>query len=781
MRNSPRPSVLFILLFLVTPLFAQYFPQSGPEALHQRALEVKARLNVLSFSLRPGYEDLPTLAYFRMEKGARIVNAFVTNGESGESDTRGLYPNQLAAALRNEAAKATEVLGGEEYFLNASDLGAARDTFSVRQRWSLDSLQQRVRQLLIAVRPDVILIAKDWGESGSSPMQEVFLDLLFRTLRKMEPTAAQKKAGGAEELFQWSVDRILIESPAKGGLRVPVDRLHSFWKKSYLKIGEEAGSAYESIAVQRSRWSNQGQAKSRVYGSLNPSRAAKWKYADDELPRPVPDNIKRLDADLAEVARATMGGHPSSAVRNNAVRRVAAAIDAVDGLLMRPLDLTSQSRKICMQWKFSLENLRVSLLGVVLKYSIDPTILTERQISFLKIDTVIGVHPGDSAWVYCPFIDQKWLIDEKPNKMVTLRYDRPYILLSPQDLDHDLPAAVEGLSQSTIGKSLTFFLLCKAKTKEESFVYRFSFRMRYSPRFSLEVLTPIVRSVDGERVIVRLTNHSRDGVEDFVSVADSLVTAEKQAFALNEKDGSQIDTLTLRWANRLEEGTYLFPINIVKQQVGRFAVRAFVANVDTKRSVALIAGMNSSPTEETLRRLGVATTVLRNGASVADQIGKYSVAIVDRRALSLISDLKSQVKTLTSYVEAGGHLIVLSQDADSWNAAPLMDGLRLTTSNAWEESTELETDTLQRVMTTPNRLNDKDWKNWLFRRAHNVLSGTALANASVPLRSQSTKLPLLAEWKVGKGTLTYCDLSLHPQFLNLLPGSFRLLANLISY
>jgi len=49
------------------------------------------------------------------------------------------------------------------------------------------------------------------------------------------------------------------------------------------------------------------------------------------------------------------------------------------------------------------------------------------------------------------------------------------------------------------------------------------------------------------------------------------------------------------------------------------------------------------------------------------------------------------------------------------------------------------------------------------------------------LRAKKDKSPLIAEWKLGSGTLTYVDLALEPQFLNILPGAFRLLANLLSY
>ncbi|TSA18365.1 hypothetical protein D4R75_11395, partial [bacterium] len=94
---------------------------------------------------------------------------------------------------------------------------------------------------------------------------------------------------------------------------------------------------------------------------------------------------------------------------------------------------------------------------------------------------------------------------------------------------------------------------------------------------------------------------------------------------------------------------------------------------------------------------------------------------------------------------------------------------------------EVESDSLHRVFTSPNRITWQDWEYWLFRRAHNVLTGPALETALIPLKSKNEKSPLIAEWRMGSGSLTYVDLALHYQLLNIHPGAFRLLANLISY
>ena len=91
---------LFILLALSAcqrePVPRTYFPETGKYALHQRTIDLANDFKVLSLALEPGFEDLETLAYLRLAKGATVMSAYFTNGEAGESDVHGEYPHDLA-------------------------------------------------------------------------------------------------------------------------------------------------------------------------------------------------------------------------------------------------------------------------------------------------------------------------------------------------------------------------------------------------------------------------------------------------------------------------------------------------------------------------------------------------------------------------------------------------------------------------------------------------------------------------------------------------------------
>ena len=280
---------------------------------------------------------------------------------------------------------------------------------------------------------------------------------------------------------------------------------------------------------------------------------------------------------------------------------------------------------------------------------------------------------------------------------------------------------------------------------------------------------------------MRLTNHSRDGIRDSVYVDDTLAVSAKKEFRINIKDQAEIDTLELQWKRPLRDGTYLIPVSIAGQTVTQFAARSFNVKIDEGKDIALITGLEGSPTALTLRRIGARWTDIREAPGLSKTLERKSIAIVDRRALTLMNGLEAEIQTLRSFAERGGHLIILAQDAAVWNRNPLIANLQLSASNAWGEAEDVRADSTHRLFGGPNRIRAADWSDWYYRRAHNNLTGSALASARIVLSSSDGKSPMIAEWSVGNGIVTYVDLALSAQLLNVHPGVVRLLANLTSY
>jgi hypothetical protein len=778
-RSWQAQSLLLLgILALVTSCARQpspqsYFPEVGREAVYQRSLDLRNDLNVLSIALEPGHEDLAALAYFRLARGATTTSAYVTNGEAGESDLRAEYPPYLAAIRREEAARALSYLDGEVYFLNLPAVAAARDSARVRESWPSDSLQTRLTDLLLKVKPDIILVARDWAATEASLRQEVLVSDLLAVVRHLTPTDEPVRRSPTDSGSKWRVDRVFVDNGIRPGISAPTNELHPRWKKSYHDIGEEAARAYASLTLQRPRWTA---AEEPSYQLIYPNSTPDLATLDAGLPVPSPPRLRWITEQIDDLTAATLRGETAGALK-----KVMVVLDSVMVRLGQRYRLGPQEVRRLLHWKRSLENLRCSLLGVTVDYTLSDTALTAAQLTYLTINRVEGIRGEGDTWIFFGGPDQGWVVNEGFEKRLPLQLGERYRLLSPRQVDYNFPHALYGLQASDLAANLMFFIIHRAENREQSFIYRKAVRISFAPKFVSEVLTPLVRMIPGERIVVRLTNFSRDGVADTIRVDDSLATSTASAFRLNQKEATHLDTLFLTWKGNPEDGSYLIPVDIHGITVARFAARKFAAEVDSSKKIGVIPGFANSPIFDALRRLGLRFTKVEIGPKLPQQIDALDVLIVDRRALMLHPDLIQQKTAIDQFVTKGGHLIVLAQDATSWNAQPLWAGIQLTPTQRFDAEIPLLLDSSHSFLSYPNRITADDWNDWLFRRSYNLLSGEMIESASAPVRAELGGEPLLLTIRDGQGRRTYVDLALTPQLMNIHAGAFRLLANLISY
>ena len=251
-------------------------------------------------------------------------------------------------------------------------------------------------------------------------------------------------------------------------------------------------------------------------------------------------------------------------------------------------------------------------------------------------------------------------------------------------------------------------------------------------------------------------------------------------FRLNEKEASYLDTLTLIWNEFPSEGVYKIPIEIGGLNVGYFAARQFDAEINSQKKVGIISAYEGSPILTTVKRLGFKYVEVDPEEDFSNQIRNLDVLIIDKRALSLKRKLKDKRDDFIQFVENGGHLIILAQDAHEWNRSNIWEEIVLTPSQKFDETYPLKIDWNHQFFAAPNKIATQFFTDWLFLRAYNNVQVKEGQNLSVPVVTEGEELPSVLTKKLRKGRLTYIDLALHPQLLNIHTGVFRFLANVIS-
>jgi hypothetical protein len=248
-------------------------------------------------------------------------------------------------------------------------------------------------------------------------------------------------------------------------------------------------------------------------------------------------------------------------------------------------------------------------------------------------------------------------------------------------------------------------------------------------------------------------------------------------FGLPFKESSVTDTMTLHgFSDRLADGNYLVPVKIGPITVGEFGARHFRADIDTTRRVVVVSGKMNPPVRQTLQRMGIASRVIQRDEDLGRiDTAPCDVVVIDRNALVTVPALRGAKDPLRRFMGGGGKVVILAQDADVWASAPLVDGLSLTDTLAGRMIAQLRPDTTQYPFSGPNTIGTELTMGWTSRMFYNAVSSTMSA-----VRLTGPAGALIITGTEGKGGWTYVDLALDPQWMNVDPSAFRLLANIVS-
>ena len=273
---------------------------------------------------------------------------------------------------------------------------------------------------------------------------------------------------------------------------------------------------------------------------------------------------------------------------------------------------------------------------------------------------------------------------------------------------------------------------------------------------------------------------SRDGVKDFLTIDEPIVKSDTIHFRLNNKDDVQTDTLELKWYDSLASGTYLIPLRIHQDSAGFIAGRKFIADIDTTLRIGLLSGYTYSETEKVLNNLGQQWKKISTVEQLNVSLEEFTTVVIDNRTFSQLRFTEKVSSSLLDFIADGKHLIVLSQDEVTWNTSPFKNLFTLHSTNTIPVNTDVVLDSTDSMFRFPNQISNDDFTDWIVRRSYNDIT-VITDSITVPLYSSlNSRTPLVLEKIIGRGKLTYINLDLLHQWMNLHAGSYRFFANILA-
>ncbi|HET7103712.1 MAG TPA: PIG-L family deacetylase [Terracidiphilus sp.] len=185
---------------------------------------------------------------------------------------------------------------------------------------------------------------------------------------------------------------------------------------------------------------------------------------------------------------------------------------------------------------------------------------------------------------------------------------------------------------------------------------------------------------------------------------------------------------------------------------------------------------------EALEGLGITPHLITPAELDSGDLSAWNVIVIGIRAYSVRPGLAAAEPRLDSFVRAGGTLIVQYQSSDF--PAPLPLSMARNPERVVDEQTPVAIlDPSNPLLTWPNKITSADFNGWIEERGHSFLSTwdpgyTALTETADP--GQKPQRGGLLVTHPGKGTYIYVAYALYRQLPELVPGSYRILANLLS-
>jgi LmbE family N-acetylglucosaminyl deacetylase len=206
--------------------------------------------------------------------------------------------------------------------------------------------------------------------------------------------------------------------------------------------------------------------------------------------------------------------------------------------------------------------------------------------------------------------------------------------------------------------------------------------------------------------------------------------------------------------------------------------------VDVKLAAKLRIGYIMGTGDEVpdaIEALGVMPHILTAAELESSDLSAYDTIVVGIRAYSAVPALAAAQTRLNEFVRRGGTLIVQYQSNNF--PAPMTLSLGRAERVVDESAAVKLLAPDNPLLTTPNAITSADFDGWVEERGHSFLESwdsgyTALTETADP--GQDPQRGGLVVAHPGKGTYIYVSYALYRQLPELVPGAYRILANLLS-
>ena len=777
--------------------------------LHQALLDLSNPFTVLCVAAHPDDEDGSTLTVLRRKYGVHTVSLFSTYGEGGQNAVGPELYEELGVIRARETMAAADVQGSEPHFLGMRDFGFSKSAEETFLAWGEKEALRRMVLQIRQLRPDAIITNHN-TTSGHGHHQAT-----GRLILQAFDAAADPKQF-PEQLNQvsvWQAQRLFVRGP-----RQTSDSTQPASTESTKQFTIDPN---ETDPVRGTTYAQQALSGLQKHATQGP-----W-------PKTISPNGARIIRYSLVREVSTAGALPANAKT------------PIDGLRLPEAMATrfvapTVDNKPLTEFIDKREEILVSLINARKRGAfttakdirdVDPQrfkLMSSRLDRALAVAAGIGLNAETEEPVLVPGfkaklsakLDNNGEAEVQIKKLeinafgVSNRLDTADKMLPETETDAHFETTVPKAAALSVpaaehlydGRIFGSALKLTADLTIEGATFSVTTEIRRDVAPPVEILsvdpevnvtTPATAQKPTEfkvRLINRLPTEFRGLIR---VIGPSLETGREVVLAPHNSD-VQVVTVKrpLPVRRRLQLRTVVqitVDLPIPKAPIHKKNVTLVYADasVAPERVVGYVPSFDET-LSRSLAALGVEAKALRVPDIASGDLSRFNTIILDNRAYEAHPELIPINDRLLKFAEDGGTLLVFYHKTNEWNPderqkRPQLAPYPLTLDDDRVTEEDAPVGVLQPrhpLLTTPNRITQADFDNWIQERglyfpkewdSHYAALLTTNDKGEPPLRGGLLVAPY------GKGNYIFTSMVWYRQLRAGIPGGYRFFANMISY
>ncbi len=780
--------------------------------LHRRLERLTSTLTFMTTGAHPDDEPSGMLAALRHVYGIRPVLYCITRGEGGQNSIgaeRGSVLGVLRTREMEEASRALDaslVFGGRGHNDSVHDFGFSKDPNDTINRWGRDRVIERMTWAFRHYKPDIVMncFLDVPGQHGQHRAAAVATFITSDLSGKADAFPEHIQAG----LDTWNVPKIY--SPAYGGaggvyddqtppppvtLTVKAPARDKISGATYPQLGEWSRSCHLTQAM----------------GKWRPEPQTEWPLHLAKVAHGTP---AKSEADIREGLIATVGdiaivdGMPSSAADAlaNAQGYISEALSDYSDPALVTKNLIEIGKAVKEARKQLPEELRANIAHRLERKSREIDLaLSAASGVHIRAFTVGGdVKPGDditvSTIIDAPEEFRIETVEVVAREGLNAENDKISVAKNAA-LTNPLTEQFDPL-----GGNGDAYVKVTANVGDYQSVLNIDLEdaLRVIPAASLElkpdaIVINTAREIKPIEISATVTNAETNDLEIDMPEGwelNKVKSSSKQSANYRLQAPGNLGQVRFDIEPKLLNDE-AYAINVFSYpHIGRSVVPTKVsvpvqtveAKLPPEHKVGYVSGGNDN-VGLWMSRLGVDVVELSPSDIERGNYEDLKTIVVGIFAFGRRPELVTAAPALHEWVNNGGHLVTLyHRPSDGWDPEKIppaflkigSPSIRFRVTNAKSEVDILEPD--HPLFNYPNIIGAEDWANWDKERG--LYFASEWDEAYKPLIALSDegedKLKgALLSAQIGEGRHTHTSLVLHHQLDKLVPGSFRLLSNLL--